>query len=261
MRADEFRAPPPCGDDDGFVPAEECAQRMGITVAQVDDLVRRGALAVRREGWAVLVQPAIVNVTPRPEKPSPRRGSGTKTTPRRLYGAVSDEPSSRRSINLPAPGRAGRGVTSLPEAENGRSRPPRSTRPRGGGGGPIGTDGPAGAGSAASNSRPGRPAPPKDRGVARARLSSPGARARPGAAVGRATPGPPSAEGSRAGPARGSDTANAPVPTRLPLVAPLVHPACGWAIRGQSGPRQRHQGTPPVPRWRAAARTHPPTTA
>ena len=87
MRADEFRAPPPRGDDDdGFVPAEECATRMGITVAEVDDMVRRGALAVRREGWAVLVQPAIMNVAPRPESSSPKRSPGTTNKPRTPRG-------------------------------------------------------------------------------------------------------------------------------------------------------------------------------
>jgi len=81
-RADAFRAPPPRGDDDDFLPPEEAAQRMGITVAELDDLVRRGALRARRDGWAVLVQPAIVNVAPRPESSSPKRGSGTtKKTP------------------------------------------------------------------------------------------------------------------------------------------------------------------------------------
>ncbi|CAM3577647.1 DNA-binding protein [Mycobacterium colombiense] len=80
-RVDEFRAPSPRDDEDGWLPPEEAAQRMGITVPELDDLVRRGALRARRDGWAVLVQPAIVNV--RPEKPSPKRGSGTtKSRPR-----------------------------------------------------------------------------------------------------------------------------------------------------------------------------------
>lgn len=72
-RADEFRAPSPRGDEDDFLPPEECAARMGISLPELDDLVRRGAVRARRDGWAVLVEPCIVNVAPRPEKPSPKR--------------------------------------------------------------------------------------------------------------------------------------------------------------------------------------------
>lgn len=46
---------------------------MGISLAELDAYVKRGILRARRDGWAVLVQPAIVNVTPRPESSSPRR--------------------------------------------------------------------------------------------------------------------------------------------------------------------------------------------
>jgi hypothetical protein len=76
-RADEFRAPKPRGDDDSFVEPEEAAKRMGVTIPQLDDLIRRGAVRTRRTGWGIEVEPAIVNVTPRPETSSPKRGSGT----------------------------------------------------------------------------------------------------------------------------------------------------------------------------------------
>jgi hypothetical protein len=58
-------------DDDGWLPPEECAARMGITVRQVDDSVRRGVLRAKRDGWAVLVQPAVTNVEPRSDSPPP----------------------------------------------------------------------------------------------------------------------------------------------------------------------------------------------
>ncbi len=81
-RADEFTAPPPRGDDDGWLPPDECAKQMSVSLAELDALIRRGAVRARRVGWAVEVQPCIVNVTPRPESSSPRRASGTtKNTP------------------------------------------------------------------------------------------------------------------------------------------------------------------------------------
>jgi hypothetical protein len=54
-------------DDDTFVPVDECAERMGLTVAEVMDLVKRKALRARRYGaWGQLeVQPAITNAVPR----------------------------------------------------------------------------------------------------------------------------------------------------------------------------------------------------
>ena len=52
--------------DDTYVPVEECARALGITVPEVADLVERGVLQARRyAGWRldveyVEVQPAIV---------------------------------------------------------------------------------------------------------------------------------------------------------------------------------------------------------
>lgn len=42
--------------DDGYLPVEECAQRMGVSPERVVALVRQGVLR-SRDGW---VQPAIV---------------------------------------------------------------------------------------------------------------------------------------------------------------------------------------------------------
>ncbi|WP_067117457.1 hypothetical protein [Mycobacterium sp. 852002-51057_SCH5723018] len=58
-----------------WVEAEECARRMGLTMRELDDLVSRGAVRARRVGWGVEYQPCVLNVTPRPEKPSPKRGT------------------------------------------------------------------------------------------------------------------------------------------------------------------------------------------
>lgn len=44
--------------DDGFLPLDECAERMGITVQRVVELVRRGILRADRDGY---VQPAILS--------------------------------------------------------------------------------------------------------------------------------------------------------------------------------------------------------
>lgn len=44
--------------DDGFLPLEECAQRMGVTPERVVDYVRRGILRADRDGY---VQPAILS--------------------------------------------------------------------------------------------------------------------------------------------------------------------------------------------------------
>jgi hypothetical protein len=44
--------------DDGFVPVEDCAARMGITEQRVVELVKRGILRADRDGY---VQPAIIS--------------------------------------------------------------------------------------------------------------------------------------------------------------------------------------------------------
>lgn len=48
--------------DDEWVSPEDGARRMGITLAQLDELIRRGAIRARRVGWGVEVQPAVTNV-------------------------------------------------------------------------------------------------------------------------------------------------------------------------------------------------------
>lgn len=57
-------------DDDDFVPVEECAARMGISVERVEELVAQKVLRARRfGGWALEVQPALVTgVTDAPKK-------------------------------------------------------------------------------------------------------------------------------------------------------------------------------------------------
>jgi hypothetical protein len=64
-------------DDDTFVPVDECAERLGITVPEVMDLVERRVLRARRyAGWRldveyIEVQPAIVvgyTDTPKPKQ-------------------------------------------------------------------------------------------------------------------------------------------------------------------------------------------------
>ena len=65
-------------DDDGFVPLDEAARRMNLTVEQVLDLVNQHVLrAYRWGGWGeILVQPAITNKTPRKtakRRPATRR--------------------------------------------------------------------------------------------------------------------------------------------------------------------------------------------
>ncbi|WP_161630354.1 hypothetical protein [Mycobacterium sp. UM_CSW] len=44
--------------DDGFLPLDECAARMGVTVERVQEYVRRGTLRADRDGY---VQPAILS--------------------------------------------------------------------------------------------------------------------------------------------------------------------------------------------------------
>jgi hypothetical protein len=44
--------------DDGFLPVEECAAQMGITVERVVEYVKRGVLRADRDGF---VQPAILS--------------------------------------------------------------------------------------------------------------------------------------------------------------------------------------------------------
>jgi hypothetical protein len=64
--------------DDSYVPVDEAAVLMGLTAAQVLDLVERRALrAVRWGGWGqIMVQPAIVNVEPKPVvKAAPRKAA------------------------------------------------------------------------------------------------------------------------------------------------------------------------------------------
>jgi hypothetical protein len=64
-------------DDDDFLPVEECAQRLGLTVERVMELVSQHVLRARRYGgWLLEVQPALIDgitterkVKTRPAKP------------------------------------------------------------------------------------------------------------------------------------------------------------------------------------------------
>jgi hypothetical protein len=53
---------------------------MNLTVAQVEELARKGALRTRWDGWQLAVQPAIVNATPSPR--SPPSGCGRRLAAR-----------------------------------------------------------------------------------------------------------------------------------------------------------------------------------
>jgi hypothetical protein len=66
--------------DDDFVSIPECAQRMGISVDEVWELVDRHALkAYRYAGWGEpLVQPAILSGAAAPKRKSPRTSSRRK---------------------------------------------------------------------------------------------------------------------------------------------------------------------------------------
>lgn len=68
-------------DDREWLEPAEAARRMGITTAQLDGLIRRGGVRTRRIGWAIEVEPCIVNV-PASQTPRSRRASGT-TKPHR----------------------------------------------------------------------------------------------------------------------------------------------------------------------------------
>ncbi|MFB1295790.1 hypothetical protein ACAG24_009765 [Mycobacterium sp. pW049] len=49
-------------DDGGFVPIEECADRLGLSVAQVLDLVQHRVLRAVDYGMGLIyVQPAIIS--------------------------------------------------------------------------------------------------------------------------------------------------------------------------------------------------------
>lgn len=44
-----------------FLPPADCAQRMGISVAELRVLIRRGAVATRPDGWGgVLARPTLL---------------------------------------------------------------------------------------------------------------------------------------------------------------------------------------------------------
>jgi hypothetical protein len=47
--------------DDTYVPVEDCAQRLSLSVPEVEDLVKKGLLRARRDGgWLLEVQPALI---------------------------------------------------------------------------------------------------------------------------------------------------------------------------------------------------------
>ena len=69
-------------DDDDYVPADQCAARLGLTVPEVMELVERRVLKARRyAGWrleVVEVQPAIVVGHTDTPKPKQRKRSAKK---------------------------------------------------------------------------------------------------------------------------------------------------------------------------------------
>jgi hypothetical protein len=47
--------------EDAFVPIEDCADHLGLTVPDVEDMVAKGLLKARRHGgWLLEVQPALI---------------------------------------------------------------------------------------------------------------------------------------------------------------------------------------------------------
>ena len=48
-------------DDREWLDPEDAAKRMGLTLPELDDLIRRGAVRARRTGWGIEVEPAIVS--------------------------------------------------------------------------------------------------------------------------------------------------------------------------------------------------------
>jgi hypothetical protein len=80
-------------DDREWVTPQTAARRMGITLAQLDVLIRRGGVRARRTGWTVEingverpdmeVEPCIVNAPDvTPEEPAPKPHTGvTKRRP------------------------------------------------------------------------------------------------------------------------------------------------------------------------------------
>jgi hypothetical protein len=48
------------GDEDGFLPVDECARRLGISEQRVAVLVEQHVLKAKYDGWMLVVQPALV---------------------------------------------------------------------------------------------------------------------------------------------------------------------------------------------------------
>ena len=46
--------------DDGYLPIEECAQRLGLSVARVKELVAQRVLRAYSNGYDTMVQPALI---------------------------------------------------------------------------------------------------------------------------------------------------------------------------------------------------------
>jgi hypothetical protein len=70
--------------DDTYLPVDECAARLGLSVPEVMDLLNKQILKARRYGgWLLEVQPALVpgvttSTTPK-KKPTPTKKRTTKT--------------------------------------------------------------------------------------------------------------------------------------------------------------------------------------
>jgi hypothetical protein len=74
-------------DDDGYLPVQQCAERMGITVEQLMALIQDKVVKARRwGGWALEAEPAIIpGLTARPKRAGggPRRAAKAAPPPRK----------------------------------------------------------------------------------------------------------------------------------------------------------------------------------
>jgi hypothetical protein len=76
--------------EDTYVPIEECAGHLGLSVPEVEDLVAKGLLKARRHGgWLLEVQPALIPGVTTSIGVRGRSGSAGKNVPAASFEAVS----------------------------------------------------------------------------------------------------------------------------------------------------------------------------
>lgn len=77
-------------EEDTYLPVHECAERMGITVEQLMQLVQDKVVKARRwGGWLLEAEPAIIpGLTSAPKRVGggPRRAAKTAQPPRKSRG-------------------------------------------------------------------------------------------------------------------------------------------------------------------------------